>query len=278
MMEVIHNMKYKKAILIGIMIGIIIISLHFFVIPIIHENNCKSRVYSDMKKNEAKIKKSIIGIMPENEVEGLKRRGGFGSGVIFEKIDNVYYAITAKHVVSDKSSSYKLFTIKTEFSGEKIDAGNNINIEIPDEKYYESLIDAKIEYISDSTDLAIISFQSDENLPILELEEKEIKKGEKIMCIGHPEGHKYFVSYGVITSNSKEITYTKSDKKEHSDVVTEHNAYLNQGNSGGVATNKDGKIVGINVGGAFTITGKFSRGYMIPNDIIKENINTWKSR
>lgn len=268
-------MKNKKSIIIGLVLGIIIMALYLYIIPIIHENNCKSRVYDDMKKQEDIIKKSIVGIMPESETDGLKTRGGFGSGVIFNKVDNVYYAITAKHVVDDKNSSYKLFTINTKFSGETIEAGNNISIEVPDENYYESLIDVKLEYMSDSTDLAIISFISDEDLPVLEFEEKEINIGDKIMCIGHPEGHKYYVSFGTITSNIKNIAFSKSNKNEKPTSVIEHNAYLNQGNSGGVAISKNMKIVGINVGGAFTITGKFSNGYMIPNTIVKENISKY---
>ena len=268
-------MKNKKSIIIGLVLGIIIMALYLYIIPIIHENNCKSRVYDDMKKQEDIIKKSIVGIMHESETEDLKTSGSFGSGVIFNKVDNVYYAITAKHVVDDKNSSYKLFTINTKFSGETIEAGNNISIEVPDENYYESLIDVKLEYMSDSTDLAIISFISDEDLPVLEFEEKEINIGDKIMCIGHPEGHKYYVSFGTITSNIKNIAFSKSNKNEKPTSVIEHNAYLNQGNSGGVAISKNMKIVGINVGGAFTITGKFSNGYMIPNTIVKENISKY---
>ena len=196
-----------------------------------------------MKKNEDVIKKSIVGIMPETETEGLKSRGGFGSGVIFDKVDNVYYAITAKHVVDDSNSSYKLFTINTKFSGETINAGNGINIEIPDENYYKTLLDTKIEYISDSTDLAIISFITDEDLPVLEFENRNISIGDRIMCIGHPEGHKYYVSYGNITSNIKNISYTKSTVNEKTVSVVEHNSYLNQGNSGGVAINENLKII-----------------------------------
>lgn len=267
-------MKNKRIIIIGIIIGIIIALVLNFIVPIIHENNCKSRVHEDMKKSEDIIKKSIVGIMPETEIDGLKNRGGFGSGVIFDKVGNVYYAITAKHVIEDTNSSYKLFTINTEFSGEKLNVGNNINFEIPDEKYYESLLDVKIEYMSDSADLAIISFITNEDLPVLEFENNTIKKGDRIMCVGHPEGHKYYVSYGTVTSNIKNMTFPGPNKKPES--VIEHNAYINQGNSGGVAINENNKIMGINIAGKFTITGRFSKGYMIPYNIVIDNINKWK--
>ena len=41
---------------------------------------------------------------------------------------------------------------------------------IPDEKYYSSLLDLTVEYKSETTDLAIVSFTSDEELPVLEFE------------------------------------------------------------------------------------------------------------
>ena len=93
-------MKNKKNIIIGAILGIIIAVTYTFIIPIIHEKNCKSRVYVDMKENEDVIKKSIVGIMPETETGGLKSRGGYGSGVIFDKVENL-----AMHEVNEFSTS-----------------------------------------------------------------------------------------------------------------------------------------------------------------------------
>ena len=45
----------------------------------------------------------------------------------------------------------------------------------------------------------------------------------------------------------------------------------------GVAINENMKIIGINVGGTFTVTGHFFKGYMIPYYIVIDNINEWKS-
>lgn len=118
--------------------------------------------------------------------------------------------------------------------------------------------------------------KKNEDLPVLEFENKEISKGDRIICIGHPDGHKYYASYGIITSDIKNITYTKFTENENPVSVVEHNAYLNQGNSGGVALNENMKIIGINVGGAYTITGHFSKGFMIPYNIVEENISKWK--
>ena len=273
-------MKNKKNIITGAILGIIIVAIVFFIIPIIHENKCKTRVFEDMQSKADIVEKSVIGIIPENEKDGLKSHNGIGSGVIFDKKDNTYYAVTAAHVIEDKESFYKVFTKNTKFSGQSISAneGGTVIFEIPDEDYFESLLDGKIEYISDTTDLAIISFETEEDLPILEFESNKLEKGNKIMCIGHPEGNRYNKSYGTITSDLKTVTtVTKSTGKKTTDKILEHDAYLNFGNSGGVAISENMKIAGINNGGAFTITGHFSKGFMIPYDIVKENISKWKS-
>jgi len=55
-----------------------------------------------------------------------------------------------------------------------------------------------------------------------------------------------------------------------------HDAYMKPGNSGGVVLNKNKKIVGINIGGSFNILGYYYEGYMIPYDIILDNINNWR--
>ena len=38
------------------------------------------------------------------------------------------------------------------------------------------------------------------------------------------------------------------------------------------------KLIGINISGDFTILGYFKRGYMIPYNIIQENISIWQSK
>ena len=53
---------------------------------------------------------------------------------------------------------------------------------------------------------------------------------------------------------------------------------MNYGNSGGAAINENLKLVGINVGGSFTLLKHYKKGYMIPFDIVESNIKTWKTQ
>ena len=261
-------MKNKNITFIIISI-IVVIAIFIFIneiIPIINEN--KSRVFTDMQDKSDSVIRGIVGIIPESGTSSLSSHNGVGSGVIFDKIDNTYYVVTAKHVIDVDNSKFKIFTKDTEFSGQTIEADDNVNFEIPNEEYYESLLDGKIEYISDTTDLAILSFEYDGDLTVLTFENNRLSKNDKLMVIGHPDGNRYQISYGYIKSNLKNV---------RGDKVIAHNAYMRQGNSGGVALTENMKIAGINISGSFTLLGHYKAGYMIPYDIVIDNINKWRN-
>ena len=274
-------MKNKNAVFIMLSILVMVVAFVIVkeVIPIVNENNSKNRIFNEFDGQISELEKSIIGIIPKNESGEYTSYTSIGSGVIFEKQANRYYAITALHVVDYVNSTFKAFTRNTNFSGEIIQPDNKINFMIPDEKYYSSLLDLNVEYKSEATDLAIVIFTSDEELPVLEFETNNLNIGDKIICIGHPEGKRYVTTYGYITSNLKDSSYvTNISKIKIHDKVIEHNAYMNHGNSGGAAINENLKLVGINVGGSFSLLKHYKKGYMIPYDIVQKNINEWRNK
>ena len=75
-----------------------------------------------MQDKSAHVVRGIVGIIHESEVNELTSHNGVGSGVIFDKKDNTYYVVTAKHVVDVKNNKFKIFTKDTEFSGQNIKA------------------------------------------------------------------------------------------------------------------------------------------------------------
>ena len=272
-------MNKRIVIIITIIICILLVSvLNMWFIPSRNEIKYKSIVYEELNEKIEEAKKSIVGIIPEEKWGSDSSYNGIGSGIIFDKNDNTYYVLTAKHVIEKENINYRLFTINTEFKGQIVGTDNkNIIFIIPDQSYYDSLINTKIEYVSDNSDLAILSFESDEELPVLEFETNKPKIGDKVVAIGHPEGEKYVVSYGNIISDLKTITlYSKGSSKKLTDKVIEHNAFINFGNSGGALLSENMKIIGINIGGEFSILRYFKKGFAIPYDIIEENINKWR--
>lgn len=237
-------------------------------IPIIKENEGKNRVFNDMQNKSNNVIRGIVGIIPEKTENALTSHNGIGSGVIFNKKDNIYYVITAKHVIDVMNSKFKIFTKDTQYSGQTIKADDNVSFEIPDSNYYDYLLDGKVEYVSQTDDLAILSFQYDGELTVLDFENKELSINDKIMVIGHPEGKRFQISYGYIKSKLKNI---------ENDKVIEHNAFMKLGNSGGVALTENMKIAGINISGKFTLFGHYKAGYMIPSDIVQKNINIFNT-
>ena len=263
-------MKNKK--LVFVILSVIAIVIPFCIIneivAIRNEKDSQNRIFKEMQKESKEVIRGIVGIIPETKKDDNISHNGIGSGVIFDKKDNTYYIVTAKHVIENKDSKFKIFTKDTEFKGQTIKASDKVNFEIPDSEYYDSMLNGKIEYISDSTDLAILSFEYDGELSILNFETEKLSIKDKLMVIGHPEGERYKITYGYIKSDLKKVRGNK---------VLEHNAYMKPGNSGGVALTKNMKIAGINIAGTFTLTGHFKTGYMIPYDIVQENINNWKN-
>ena len=265
----------NKKWIIMIMSFIVFIFLGCFLFELkvfINEKESKERIFNDMYKKSNNAIRAVVGIINEKESNRLIEHSGIGSGVIFDKKDNTYYAVTAKHVVNVKDSKLKIFTKDTSFTGQTVEVNDKVNFEIPDEDYYEALLDGKIEYMSKTSDLAIISFEYDGDLTVLEFENEKINKDDRVMVIGHTEGNRYRTSYGYIKSGLKTVIIDKTKDK-----VIEHNAYMSFVNSGGVTLSENMKIVGINIGGAFSFLHHYRIGYMIPYDIVKININNWKN-
>ena len=268
-------MKNKKNIIITILILVAFLLgniLYLWILPAMHDKECKNRVFLEFQENKEEALRGVVGIVPESEKKGLSSHKGIGSGVLFDKKGDTYYAITAKHVLGD-DSKLKIFTRDTKFRGQTINVDEGVNFEIPDEEYYQSLLDSKVEYVSLKDDLAILSFQYEKDLTLLDFDSKKINIKDKIMVIGHPEGNRYKDTYGYIKSELEIIKFQKSKEKQR---LIKHDAYMKPGNSGGVALNKNKKIVGINVGGSFNILDYYYEGYMIPYDIILDNINNWR--
>ncbi len=241
--------------------------------PVLHERSCRKRVFEDMRERLDEVTLSVIGILPRTEKEdGSVSYGGGGTGVIYAVKNNTYYAVTAAHVVNNPEAENKVYTLKTEYSVDPV--MEEIGIEAAAESFYESLADAKIEYISPDADIAVISFESEDELSCAEFEEKMPEKGDRIVCLGHPDSRKLTVTYGTIKTGLKTVEMKdKGTGIKASDNVMEHDAWLNAGSSGGPAFSENMKLYGINTGGSFSLTGNFRKGFMIPSDQLEECIS-----
>ena len=199
-------------------------------------------------------------ILEYDPFSGLRQRieGGedqdIGTGFVISKEGLI---ITNKHVVSDKTSSYKVIT--------------------NDNQEYE------VQEISrdPSNDLAILkidpSTSSGQGLKPVELGTSEnLKVGQFVIAIGTALGEfRSTVTTGIISGIGRGITAGSAFQGyvERLDNVIQTDAAINPGNSGGPLLNSAGQVIGVNVAVA---AGAENIGFAIPIDVVKTAIDNFK--
>lgn len=265
------NKKKVSIILLLISVVFLLVAVIILVYPSIYDYQCKKRHYEDFesKVTDEILKSNIVVVKYEEKVNGNVTSYSYSegsSGVVFDSEGNTYYALTAYHVVKDfKMTEYIILPYGAPTIEE---CRENSVSHISKGMYYEQFARATIEFADEEYDLAVISFESDEQINVLELSDTNPKYYEKIMVIGNPEGERFVKSYGRIKSEDYHV-FDSGDGLP-STKVYKHNAYENHGSSGSAVLNEEMKIVGINIGGATDSLGRFKYGVMVPCELIRE--------
>lgn len=234
----------------------------------------RNMVYEDMKAvfEKADLLSANIGIFSKTEKDGSVSYGECGSGVIFEKKDGEYCALTAAHVVSVENAQILVFTVNTEM---KTDSIPGVDYTVLSQDTYESMYVAEIQYVSNRDDLAVIRFSADEELSVIEIAESDPQKDERIMCVGNPEGNWFAMSYGNVTSDIEKF----GEGQGFPSNAMRHSAYIQVGSSGGATINEQMKLCGITPGASLSLDGKtFKYGVMIPVSEIRLCLDDWKQQ
>lgn len=236
-------------------------------------NENKNIVYEDMKTDFEKSHKlsSNIGLFSKTEHDGETDYSNGGSGVIFDKRDGAYYALTAAHVVSTENAQILVFTTNNKMKKEETPGFEDMNM--LSLEAYDSMYPAEVLYVSTRDDLAVIRFTADEDLSVIETADSDPKNGDRIMCIGNPQNDWFAVSYGTITSGIEKFGAETS----HPSNAIKHTAYMQVGSSGGAALDENMKLVGITPGASLSLDGKdFYYGVMIPVSEIRICLDEWE--
>lgn len=172
----------------------------------------------------------------------------YGSGFIYEEDENFYYILTNNHVVNlDKKYENNNIVIEDYF-------GN---------KYNGEVINSNIDY-----DLAIVKFEKNIVLPILEISSNNVKIGENIRSMGNPNSKKNIINEGKTNCYSI-INIDSEDSNIKFDVLV-HSATIQSGSSGGALLNQNNQVIGVTFAGVFDKDSNFVTGYAIPADKINE--------
>ena len=262
----------KKKIIMTICIVTAFSLLIAFILPLLLEYRCKTRSFDEFEEKitDSIMKSNIVIVEHEEkeESEGVIHSSyGIGaSGVIFKQDGNMYYALTAYHVVKDYlNAEYFIIPYGAPTYSEY---RQQSEVHVPNEEYYGQFEKATVILADEKYDLAVISFKSDEALNILSIEDVNPIYKEKIAVISNPMGERFLITFGTI--RSKEYYAFESDDGLVATKTLKHNAYIDEGSSGSVVLNQNMDVVGINIGGGTNIYNKFVYGAMVPSELILE--------
>jgi len=174
---------------------------------------------------------------------GTQRGEGIGSGVIYRPGG---YIITNNHVVEDSTG------VNVAFADGTTEAARVVGAD-PD------------------TEIAVLRVNRDD-LPAATFSEGDPIVGQLAVAIGSPSGFESTVTTGVVSGVGRELppelTGDGSQVKALVDLI-QTDAAISPGNSGGALTDRDGRIIGVNV--AYLPpgeTGAENLGFAIPSDTV----------
>ena len=162
----------------------------------------------------------------QNGIVKITHADGFGSAVIYRRVNDTYYIVTNSHVIGNMTNLFITFWKY----GNQFTVTDGITLVGRDP----------------STDLAILSFNSSIDLPVITIADSNSSRiGSTVFAIGHPSAiNSMFptVTEGIISAVNRRY----SGNGIQNSYFIQHTAPINSGNSGGGLFNSYGHLIGIN--------------------------------
>ncbi|MBN1799770.1 MAG: Do family serine endopeptidase [Spirochaetales bacterium] len=180
------------------------------------------------------------------------RRYGLGSGIIVQRNGDKVYVLTNYHVAGE---------------------AEEINIKLSDKREFK----ASLVGTDDKKDLALLVFETGEQVPIAELgDSDDIHVGDWVLAVGNPFGFSSTITSGIISAVGRESAVGASGGNFTEYIQTD--AAINQGNSGGALVNIKGQVIGINAWIASPSGGNVGIGFAIPINNAKQDIKDFLTK
>jgi serine protease Do len=199
------------------------------------------------------LSKTIVGIVNYQQQQSRGFYGGTsqsvesgtGSGVIFQKNNDMAYIVTNNHVVEGATKLEVSL-----YNGEKISA--------------------EIVGTDALTDLAVLKIDSNYVEATAQFgDSSTLRPGDQVYAIGNPLGLDFArtVTQGIVSAVNRSIDVSTSAGTWQTNVI-QTDAAINPGNSGGALINPEGLVIGIN-SLKISESGVEGLGFAIPsNDLI----------
>jgi len=174
-------------------------------------------------------------------------RQGLGSGIIVRRAGSTYYVLTNNHVV---------------------DSATTLTVKLGDQRTFT----AKVVGTDSRKDLAVISFEAKDALPVADLgDSNTVEVGDLTLAVGNPLGYENTITMGIVSALGRRGPQGQAVSASTDYIQTD--AAINQGNSGGALVNVRGEVIGINTWIAAPTGGNVGLGFAIPINNAKKPID-----
>jgi serine protease Do len=178
------------------------------------------------------------------------QRSGLGSGIVVRQNGSTVYVLTNNHVV---------------------ESATEISVKLHDQRTFKAKVVGK----DPRRDLAIVSFESKETMPVAELGDSSVlEAGDLVLAVGNPFGFESSITMGIVSAVGRS---GPDGQSQYTDYI-QTDAAINQGNSGGALVDIRGRVVGVNTWIAAPNGGSVGIGFAIPIDNAKKSIDDFISK
>jgi len=163
---------------------------------------------------------------------------GIGSGILVRREGSQVYVLTNNHVAGN---------------------ADEVSIRLHDEREY----DATVVGSDPNRDLALLVFETDDDIPIAKLGNSDaVQVGDIVLAVGNPLGFESTVTNGMVSAVERQ-----GPNRPGMPILTDYiqtDAAINRGNSGGPLVNLSGEVIGMNTWIASQSGGSIGLGFAIP--------------
>ena len=240
----------------GIIIGVVLLSLTFVIIPfpvLAQDNATSSSIQYESSENDLSLteifERSEFGVVSINVSKSseLATPNGFGSGFVFDKEGHI---ITNNHVVENARKISVKFVDGISYNAKLVGADPYADIAI----------------------LKIDDIDPERLYPLTIGDSSTLRVGEQISAIGNPFGLSGSMTSGIVSQLGRLLPVQGSFFSIPDVIQTD--AAINPGNSGGPLLNMNAEVVGVNTA-IYSTDGNFSGvGFSIPSNIILKIVPT----
>ena len=217
------------------------------------------------------VSANIMLINATETASYISYSGGQSGAIILKKSDR-YYALTALHGIPAGPESYNTKIIVLGYDQPaytEADEYTGLN------EFYAQFPVADIEYYDDAYDLAVISFQSDNDYLELPIASGPPGYNEPVAVIGNPgQGERNTVVVGRITNKKPVLFRDKASGAQYN--IIQNSAKTSGGFSGGAVLNRNLELVGIHLGALVNIFHQFRTSCAMPSDSILVFLAAWE--